>query len=55
MTMNLVDSCGWLEFFADGPNARFFEKPLAQTDNLVVPVLCIYEVFRLLGTVTYLK
>ena len=21
--MNLVDSCGWLEFFADGPNADF--------------------------------
>ena len=46
MSMNLVDSCGWLEFFADGPNARFFEKPLEQTDYLIVPSLCIYEVFK---------
>lgn len=22
--MNVVDSCGWLEYFADGPNAGFF-------------------------------
>jgi hypothetical protein len=20
--MNLVDSCGWLEYFADGPNEK---------------------------------
>jgi toxin FitB len=46
MSMNLVDSCGWLEFFADGPNARFFEKPLAQAEYLIVPSLCIYEVFK---------
>jgi len=44
--MNLVDSCGWLEFFADGPNARFFEKALKQTDNVIVPTLCLYEVFK---------
>ena len=46
MSMILVDSCGWLEFFADGPNAHFFEKVLKQTDNLIVPTLCIYEVFK---------
>jgi hypothetical protein len=22
--MNMVDSSGWLEYFADGPNADFF-------------------------------
>jgi hypothetical protein len=22
--MNLVDSCGWLEYFADGPHADFY-------------------------------
>lgn len=22
--MNVVDSSGWLEYFADGPNAEFF-------------------------------
>jgi len=44
--MNLVDSCGWLEYFADGPNAGFFAKPLEDVASLVVPTICIYEVFR---------
>jgi len=26
--MNLVDSCGWLEYLADGPNAGFFAGPI---------------------------
>ena len=44
--MNLVDSCGWLEFFADGPNAKFFATPLENIDELVVPTISIYEVFK---------
>ncbi|MBU1105166.1 MAG: type II toxin-antitoxin system VapC family toxin [Candidatus Riflebacteria bacterium] len=44
--MNLVDSCGWLEYLADGPNADFFAFPLFKTEQLVVPVICIYEVFK---------
>ncbi len=44
--MNLVDSSGWLEFFADGPNAKFFETPLKNVDELVVPTISIYEVFK---------
>ncbi|MBS1257184.1 MAG: hypothetical protein MAG551_00220 [Candidatus Scalindua arabica] len=44
--MNLVDSSGWLEFFADGPNARFFATPLKNVDELVVPTISIYEVFK---------
>ena len=44
--MNLVDSCGWLEFLADGPNAGFFARPLADTGNLLVPTICLYEVFK---------
>ena len=44
--MNLVDSCGWLEFFADGPNAKFFATPLENVDELVVPTISIYEVFK---------
>ena len=44
--MNLVDSSGWLEYFSDGPNASSFEKPLASPENLIVPTLCLYEVFR---------
>lgn len=44
--MNLVDSCGWLEYYADGPNADFYAGAIEDTDNLIVPVICIYEVFR---------
>jgi toxin FitB len=44
--MNLVDSCGWLEFFADGENAAFFGTPLKKTDELLVPTISIYEVFK---------
>jgi predicted nucleic acid-binding protein len=44
--MNLVDSCGWLEYFSDGPNADFFSFPLFKIAQLVVPTICIYEVFN---------
>ena len=44
--MNLVDSCGWLEYFADGPNATFFAPPLEDAENLLVPTICILEVFK---------
>jgi len=44
--MNIVDSSGWLEYFADGPNASFFSRPLERTADLVVPTITIYEVFK---------
>lgn len=44
--MNVVDSCGWLEYFADGPNASFFAAPIEKVENLVVPSICILEVFK---------
>jgi predicted nucleic acid-binding protein len=44
--MNVVDSSGWLEYFADGPNADFFAKPIQDVDRLVVPTLSIFEVFK---------
>jgi predicted nucleic acid-binding protein len=44
--MNVVDSSGWLEYFADGPNADFFAPSIENTAELLVPVLCIYEVFK---------
>ncbi len=44
--MNVVDSSGWLEFFAGGPNAGFFAAALQATDELVVPVVSVYEVFK---------
>ena len=44
--MNIVDSSGWLEYFADGPNASLFSRPLQRTADLVVPTITIYEVFK---------
>ncbi len=44
--MNLVDSCGWLEYFSNGENADFFASPLLDSENLIVPSICILEVFK---------
>jgi predicted nucleic acid-binding protein len=44
--MNIVDSSGWLEFFADGPNAAFFAPPIHRPAELLVPTVSIYEVFK---------
>jgi predicted nucleic acid-binding protein len=44
--MNVVDSSGWLEFFADGPNADFFAPAIENIPELVVPSLSMYEVFK---------
>ena len=44
--MNLVDSSGWMEYFAHGPQTKFFKKPIEDIRNLIVPSICIYEVFK---------
>ena len=32
--MNVVDSCGWLEYLADGPNADFFAPAIENLATL---------------------
>ena len=44
--MNIVDSSGWLEYFADGENASFFAPAIEDTAHLIVPTICLYEVFK---------
>jgi predicted nucleic acid-binding protein len=44
--MNVVDSSAWLEYFANGPNASFFAKPIEQVEALIVPSLTLFEVFK---------
>ena len=44
--MNVVDSSGWLEYLADGPNADFFANAILATGDLLVPTLSLYEVFK---------
>ncbi len=44
--MNVVDSSGWLEYFANGKNAEFFAPAIQDSENLIVPTICLYEVFK---------
>ena len=44
--MNIVDSSGWLEYFSGGPNSDQFATPLRDPASLIVPVITIYEVFK---------
>lgn len=44
--MNVVDSSGWIEYFAQGENADFFIRPIRDLEHLIVPTICIYEVFK---------
>ena len=46
--MNIVDSSGWLAYFADEPNAKHFLPPLSDSASLVVPTVTIYEVFKVI-------
>lgn len=46
--MNIVDSSGWLAYFANEPNARHFLPPLGDPSELVVPAITIYEVFKVI-------
>ena len=49
--MNLVDTSGWIEYFFEGPNASRFVEPIEHTDHLLVPVICLYEVFKKINAV----
>ena len=44
--MNLVDSCGWLEYFANGPRADFYAPAIEDLNRLIVPTICLFEVFK---------
>ena len=44
--MNVVDSSGWLEYFAGGPNADFFAPAVEDLSRLIVPTLSLFEVFK---------
>lgn len=44
--MNVVDSSGWLEYFANSERADVFEEPINDVHLLIVPTLSLYEVFK---------
>jgi predicted nucleic acid-binding protein len=43
--MNVVDSSAWLEYFAGSDQAKHFARAIESTEELIVPVIVIYEVF----------
>lgn len=43
---NVVDSSGWLEYIDGGPNTPSFEPAILAVDRLVVPAICLLEVFK---------
>lgn len=47
--MNVVDSSGWLEFFKKSERTAFFREAILDTERLLVPVICLYEVFKTLA------
>jgi predicted nucleic acid-binding protein len=43
---NVVDSSAWLEYFADAPGAAHFASAIEAVDHLIVPAVCVLEVFK---------
>jgi predicted nucleic acid-binding protein len=43
---NVVDSSAWLEYLAGSPRAGHFAAAIEDEDHLIVPVVCLYEVFK---------
>ncbi len=44
--MNIIDSSAWLEYFSDGQNADNFSSAIEDETSLIIPVITIYEVFK---------
>lgn len=44
--MILVDTCGWIEWLADGPLSEVFSPYLADVSSLLVPTLVQFELYR---------
>jgi len=44
--MNVIDSTLWLEFFADTKAGNTVSEIVVKTNELVVPTITIYEVFK---------
>jgi predicted nucleic acid-binding protein len=44
--VNIVDTSGWLEYFADSPQAKHFAAVIEDIEQLMVPSIVLYEVFK---------
>lgn len=50
--MIVVDSCGWIEVFADGPLADAFFPHLRDLRMVITPTIVVYEVYKKLKQTT---
>ena len=46
---NVVDSSAWLAYFADEPGAVHFAEAIEDTASLVIPAICLLEVFKVVA------
>jgi toxin FitB len=46
---NVVDSSAWLAYFADEPSAAEFAPAIEDVRQLVVPAVCLLEVFKVVA------
>lgn len=44
--MSTIEPSGWIEHIAGVANADFFESAILHSENLFVPTICLYEVFK---------
>lgn len=44
--LNVVDTCGWLEYLADSAQAEHFAAAIEDVGQLIVPAIVVYEVFK---------
>lgn len=44
--LRLLDSSGWIELFAEGPNAARFAPVVEDPSTLLVPTIVLHEVYR---------
>lgn len=44
--MIVIDSSGWIEFFADGPHAEEFAARLRNPASVLTPTIAVYEVYK---------
>jgi predicted nucleic acid-binding protein len=44
--MNVIDSTFWLEYFADTEAGNYVAEVIENTNELIVPTITIYEVFK---------
>ena len=47
--LHVVDSSAWLAYFADAPNAERFASAIEDERRVVVPSICLLEVFKIVA------